>query len=160
MLEAALGFEDEDDEDEDDWETAGDDLDVGSVLNPPTPTQQGDRDALLDQGWSAAIPTPPPAPAPAPSSSATATPMIIVNLTKLTQGAVHNRSDPHSNNDPVRVSALRKEIEGDYDRYERDAEMIKEGVVVPAGGSVWVDAVRKLKQDHPGNFFLPIFKKS
>jgi len=85
-------------------------------------------------------------------------PMIIVDLTLLSEGAVHSRYDRNSVNDPAAASALRKRIEADYLRYARsEIAMVSDGTVVPCGSSVYRGALARLRDERPGHYFAPVF---
>ena len=144
----------------DDWDNAGDDFHSAETAPPPVKDGADGDDIGAgddDEDWSSKIPDDPEPPPPPLLSKIR--PLIIVNATKLTDGRLHCKHDPHSNSDPELASELRGKIEEEYDTYSNDASKISEGIVIPCGGSVWIDAVRKLKEENPGVFFLPVFKK-
>ena len=85
-------------------------------------------------------------------------PMIIVDLTQINPN-VHNKFDRNSVNDPEVASAMRKKIEDDYQNYASSYELLVNSTVVPCGSSVWRDALIQLRNDRPGHYFVPIFKK-
>ena len=93
-------------------------------------------------------------------AAATAPPtLFIVNVSKLTDGAVHNKHDKARNNNPGEVGRIRREIEADWEGFGKNGEHVSSGVVIPCGGSVWKDALAQLRDEHPGEFFLPVFKR-
>ena len=88
-------------------------------------------------------------------------PMIIVDITQINSN-IHSKFDRNSVNNPEEASKLRKKIECNYDVYATAAnayELISNGTVIPCGSSVWKDALIQLRNDRPGHYFVPIFKK-
>ena len=83
--------------------------------------------------------------------------MLLVNLTALSDGAIHNRFDKYSNNDPVAASAWRKKIEADFENYASDATLLANGTVRPCTKGVWTAAIAVLREEQPGNFFVPCY---
>lgn len=84
-------------------------------------------------------------------------PMLLVNLTVLSSGAIHNRNDPHSVNDPDKKRALSEVITAEFYRYKEDGKLITEGTIRPCAQSVWPAALAELRRDYPGQFWTPIF---
>ncbi|KAL3893916.1 MAG: hypothetical protein SGARI_007902 [Bacillariaceae sp.] len=82
--------------------------------------------------------------------------MIIVDLTQI-DANIHSKFDRNSVSDSAAASALRKKIEGDYDKYAKDATLITEGTVIPCGSSVWRGALMRLRDERQGHYFAPIF---
>ena len=89
-------------------------------------------------------------------------PMIIVDITQINSN-IHSKFDRNSVNNPEEASKLRKKIECNYDEYATATananELISNGTVIPCGSSVWKDALIQLRNDRPGHYFVPIFKK-
>ena len=105
-----------------------------------------------------AIPRAEEAPAPAPAPVVVDDkPLILVNFTKLSNGAIHNKFDPNACNDPEAKSALARKISADYARYAADAELIASGDVRASGTSCWRAALAELRVSRPGQFFAPVF---
>eukprot|EP00242_Pyramimonas_sp_CCMP2087_P006549 CAMPEP_0198213426 /NCGR_PEP_ID=MMETSP1445-20131203/28860_1 /TAXON_ID=36898 /ORGANISM="Pyramimonas sp., Strain CCMP2087" /LENGTH=155 /DNA_ID=CAMNT_0043888067 /DNA_START=125 /DNA_END=592 /DNA_ORIENTATION=- len=91
------------------------------------------------------------------SSPASDKPMILVDLTTLTDGAIHNKFDKNACNDPDAKRVLTRKIEAEYSKYENDMTLIAQGIVRPCGQCVWRDALAALRDEVPGHFFAPIF---
>ena len=89
-------------------------------------------------------------------------PMIIVDITQINSN-IHSKFDRNSVNNPEEASKLRKKFECNYDEYAtanaNANELISNGTVIPCGSSVWKDALIQLRNDRPGHYFVPIFKK-
>jgi hypothetical protein len=82
-------------------------------------------------------------------------PMILVDLTELTCGAIHSRFDAFSVNDPAAVAAWRHDNK--YVSLAKDTSLIAKGTVIPCGSSVWRTALSTLKRERPGHFITPVF---
>lgn len=87
-------------------------------------------------------------------------PVMIVDLTKITRGAVHCKFDRHAVNDAAVASAWRKRIEQAYDMYAKDLDLVGNGTILPCGMSVWKQALSRVRDERPGHFFAPIFPPS
>ena len=138
------------------WEDAASDDDAWAVNELP-PDTAAPAAPPTDDGaeWTSAVAA--PAPAPAPASVVNDKPLILVNFTKLSNGAIHNKFDPNACNDPEAKSALAKQISADYDRYASDASLIASGDVRASGSSCWRAALAELRKERPGEFFAPVF---
>ena len=141
----------EDADDEDDWAVTALPADDGAPAPPAAPVADGGDDEWLTKAKA-------PAPAPAPKKPpADDRPLILVNFTALSDGAIHNRNDPHACNDPEAKSALAKKIAADYARYAGDADLVARGVVRASGTSCWRAALAELRAAQPGQFWAPVF---
>ena len=137
------------------WEDAADDEDAWEVNELPADTAAPAAPPTDDGAeWTSAVAAPAPAPAPVVVDDK---PLILVNFTKLSNGAIHNRFDPNACNDPEAKSALAKQISADYERYAKDAALIASGDVRASGTSCWRAALAELRVSRPGQFFAPVF---
>mmetsp|Transcript_37648 Transcript_37648/g.67468 ORF Transcript_37648/g.67468 Transcript_37648/m.67468 type:complete len:167 (-) Transcript_37648:1452-1952(-) len=84
-------------------------------------------------------------------------PLLLVDLTVLSGGALHNKFDKASCNDADLKREWIRKVEADYTEYERNAELISAGTVRSCGASVWREALTQLRDDHPGHFWAPVF---
>ena len=137
------------------WEDAADDEDAWEVNELPADTAAPAPAPDDGAEWTSAVAAPAPAPV-----VVDAKPLILVNFTKLSNGAIHNRFDPNACNDPEAKSALAKQIVADYERYAKDAELIASGDVRASGTSCWRNALAELRKERPGQFFAPVFPPS
>ncbi|KAK3263158.1 hypothetical protein CYMTET_28022 [Cymbomonas tetramitiformis] len=87
-------------------------------------------------------------------------PLILVDLTALSDGKIHNKFDKFGCNDAEAKREYTRKIESDYQKYANDAKLISSGVVRPCGYSVWRPALAALRDEVPGHFFAPIFPPS
>ena len=140
------------------WEDAADDEDAWEVNELPADTAS--PAPVPDDGgdWTSAVAA--PAPAPAPATAVDDKPLILVNFTKLSNGAIHNKFDPNACNDPEAKSALAKQVSADYERYAKDAALLASGDVRASGTSCWRAALAELRVSRPGQFFAPVFPPS
>mmetsp|Transcript_14382 Transcript_14382/g.34812 ORF Transcript_14382/g.34812 Transcript_14382/m.34812 type:complete len:150 (+) Transcript_14382:26-475(+) len=83
-------------------------------------------------------------------------PMIIVDITQLDDN-VHSKFDRNSVNNADAASAWRRKIEGSYEKYAKDTQLLENGTVIPCGSSVWRDALVRLRDDRKGHYFCPVF---
>ena len=139
------------------WEDAADDEDAWEVNELPADTAAPAPPTDDGAEWTSAVAAPAPAPAPVVVDDK---PLILVNFTKLSNGAIHNRFDPNACNDPEAKSALAKQISADYERYAKDAALIASGDVRASGTSCWRAALAELRKERPGQFFAPVFPPS
>ena len=136
------------------WEDAADDDDAWEVNELPADTAAPAPPTDDGAEWTSAVAAPAPAPAPVVVDDK---PLILVNFTKLSNGAIHNRFDPNACNDPEAKSALAKQISAEYQRYASDASLIASGDVRASGTSCWRAALAELRVSRPGQFFAPVF---
>ena len=137
------------------WEDAASDDDAWEVNELPADTATPAAPPTDDGAeWTSAVAAPAPAPAPVVVDDK---PLILVNFTKLSNGAIHNKFDPNACNDPEAKSALAKQVSADYARYATDAALIASGDVRASGTSCWRAALAELRVSRPGQFFAPVF---
>ena len=91
------------------------------------------------------------------SSSEEGHPMILVNLTFLSDGAIHSKFDANSVNDPEAVKQWRRKIEANYHNYANRAELLANRTIIPCGSSVWRPALVTLRNEGKGHYYCPIF---
>jgi len=159
---------------EDEWDAVGDDIEA---LSPPPrpPTEPSSSSAAIensekpsgdddDDNWMAPAATTKEEKIDAAGDGCTieddgggGEPMILVDLTCLSDSKVHNRNDANSVNDPELASTWRRKIEREYGTYSTDTGLLASGVVVPCGSSVWKDAVAQLRRSNKGHYYVPIF---
>jgi hypothetical protein len=84
-------------------------------------------------------------------------PMILVDMTALSEGAIHSKFDRNSVNDSVAASSLRRKIEEGYLAYAKNGSLVADGTVIPCGTSVWREALVQLRDERAGHYFAPIF---
>eukprot|EP00873_Tetraselmis_striata_P019717 jgi/Tetstr1/439981/TSEL_003047.t1 len=127
------------------------DLGVGAgeegweVQRPPPPQQQ--PMASMASGKSGS----------GPRQTVDDKPLLLVDLTALSDGALHNRFDKAGCNDADLKRQWIRKIEADYAKFELDTALISSGVVRSCGSSVWRDALVELRDAHPGHFWAPVF---
>lgn len=149
------------DDDSDDWAT--EDL-------PPLPKASGAsssdargvaaEDAEDDMYWEVEKNTQPPTGAedhqpPKKEQEEEGHPMLLVDMTILSNGEIHSKFDPNAVNDPVAVKKLRNEI--DFATYASDATLLANRTVVPCGSTVWRAALVSLRKETSGHYWCPIF---
>jgi hypothetical protein len=83
--------------------------------------------------------------------------MLLVDLTVLSSGAIHNKHDAHSVNDPEKKKVLTNSITAEFARYFNDGKLLAAGTIKPCAQSVWPAALAELRRDFPGHFWAPIF---
>jgi hypothetical protein len=84
-------------------------------------------------------------------------PMILVDMTALSEGVIHSKFDRNSVNDSVAASNLRRKIEEDYTTYAKNGSLVADGTVIPCGTTVWREALVQLRDERAGHYFAPIF---
>ena len=146
------------------------DFDTSKTATATTCTQQDngvvEENNDLDNGWETKIETKPLSPPPTVTTTKTnvvsndandGETMIIINMTKLSNGKIHSRYDPNGVNDMDSVKVLRKQIELHYLEYYQNMEYICDRIVIPCGSSVWKDSLSTLRKEYVGDYFCPIF---
>jgi hypothetical protein len=84
-------------------------------------------------------------------------PMILVDMTALSEGAIHSKFDRNSVNDSVAASSLRRKVEEGYTAYAKNGSLVADGTVIPCGTTVWREALVQLRDERAGHYFAPIF---
>lgn len=156
-----------DTEDSDDWAT--DELPEFPNSNSNTQQPADHKPPQADdEGWARKLPPPVAvvmesiAAIPDDQSVNQGEPMIIVDMTALTEGdhslpEIHSKFDANSVNDPAAVKKLRMAIEEKYEKYAKNADLIAVRTVIPCGSTVWRPALASLRLERPGHYFCPIF---
>jgi len=165
------------DDDSDEW--AVDDLPDLPLIATAAAEKDGGRQGADDpddddEGWECKLPPPSAAAQQATKASNKTSnsekveqqggggggnPMIIVDMTQLSRGAIHSKFDANAVNDPVAVKKLRLKIEKEYTASytKNNADLLADGTVIPCGSSVWRPALERLRRERPGHYFCPIF---
>ena len=140
--------------DDDEFESPDFGSAASEVIDAPTKAQSV---AIEDDEFLEARKPLPPAPAPAPVIEDTRPPMMLVDMTALSDNKIHNRFDKHGVNDIDAKQALSATINADYVKYRDDAALIARGVVRTCAQSVWREALAALRDEHEGHYWAPIF---
>ena len=130
----------------DEWGEADLDLSSAAVAAEEKPSSNTDEDY-----WKAE-PRPPTQESTPPEPGE---PMILVDLTQLTNDQIHSRFDRNSVNDPEAVSKWRKKLI--WSEYAQNAALLADGTVIPCGTSVWKQALVQLRNERSGHYFVPVF---
>ena len=131
------------------------------IPSQPNAGQQAKEDEIEDGNWDVAIERKEPKADSTTQSEPHASlgePMIIVDVTQLDE-KVHSKFDRNSVNDAGAASAWRKRIEGSFEKYAKNTQLLENGTVIPCGSSVWRDALVRLRDERDGHYFCPIFPK-
>jgi hypothetical protein len=83
--------------------------------------------------------------------------LILVDLTALSNGKIHNKFDKYSVNDQDAKKAMCHEITSNYDSYANNSELIMNQTVRHCSEIVWKDALESLRNQHKGHYWFPIF---
>ena len=83
--------------------------------------------------------------------------LILVDLTVLSCGKVHNKFDKFSVNDNDAKAKLCERIASNYDEYYHNSKLIMEQTVRHCSDTVWRDALQSLRNDYPGHYWFPFF---
>jgi hypothetical protein len=84
-------------------------------------------------------------------------PLLLIDFTRLSSGAVHNKFDINGVNDPDKKKEMTTMCTTNFVFYRDNVEMIENGIVRSCGQSVWRDALAELRRENPGHFWAPIF---
>lgn len=83
--------------------------------------------------------------------------LILVDLTVLSLGKIHNKFDKFSVNDNDAKVKLCEKIASNYDEYFHNSKLIMEQTVRHCSDTVWRDALQSLRNDHKGHYWFPFF---
>jgi hypothetical protein len=84
-------------------------------------------------------------------------PLLLIDLTVLSKGRLHNKHDPSSCNDSDEKRKWTKLCTKHFQKYRDDITLIQAGTVRSCGQTVWRDALAQLRAEYPGHFWAPIF---
>ena len=157
------------DSDSDEWGDVGDDLDIDAKLaesmaakanvtddNDGKHKSADDEDFWKVEPKETEPPTKPETTKKETKSGGEGEPMIIVDITQLDSN-IHSKFDRNSVNDVEGASKLRKSIESNYQKYKTDSNLIANGTIIPCGSSGYRDALKRLRDERQGHYFVPIF---
>jgi hypothetical protein len=147
-----------DSESSDEWAT--EELPVVGVRAVGVEAPKTSTDELGNEEWLSKIVEQTPASSQKDDDVGRGQPMIIVDMTVLSNEAIHCRHDKNSVNDPTQVSKLRKKIHENYVNYAKNIELLANKTVIPCGSSVYRQALVSLRKEKPGHYFCPIFPPS
>lgn len=83
--------------------------------------------------------------------------LILIDLTSLSKGAIHNKFDRHSVNDLDAKRKMCLEISSNYDKYFNNSELIMNQTVRHCSENVWKDALESLRSEYKGHYWCPFF---
>ena len=83
--------------------------------------------------------------------------LILVDLTVLTSGKVHNKFDKFSVNDQDAKKKICDEIASHYNDYANNSQLIMDQTVRHCSGGVWKEALESLRNQYKGHYWFPFF---
>jgi hypothetical protein len=83
--------------------------------------------------------------------------LILVNLTILSSGKIHNKFDKFSVNDQDAKKIMCNEISSHYSDYANNSKLIMEQTVRHCSDTVWKEALETLREEHKGHYWFPFF---
>lgn len=83
--------------------------------------------------------------------------LILVDLTVLTTGKVHNKFDKFSVNDQDAKKKICDEIASHYNDYANNSQLIMDQTVRHCSGGVWKEALESLRNQYKGHYWFPFF---
>ena len=167
-----MASNDDSDDDSDDWGAEELDLSALNVKDDDKEDKKPNDNDDDDEYWDKAPSQPPPQEEEKQTKNNTqktttttsksktnddSHPMIIIDMTEISDGKIHNKHDRNSVNDSEAVSKLRKQIESKYETYAKDSSLLSSSVVIPCSSNVYRDALLRLRDEKPGHYFAPIF---
>ena len=84
--------------------------------------------------------------------------VLLVNLTALSDGALHNRFDKYACSDPEAKRALSRKISASFDAYLANSDLKARGIVHISSKAAWKASLAELRDANEGTFFCPIFR--
>lgn len=83
--------------------------------------------------------------------------LILVDLTVLSSGKIHNKFDKFSVNDQDAKKKMCDEISSHYDDYANNSKLIMEQTVRHCSDTVWREALETLRDEYKGHYWFPFF---
>ena len=83
--------------------------------------------------------------------------LILIDLTVLTSGKVHNKFDKFSVNDHDAKKKICDEIASHYYDYANNSKLIMDQTVRHCSGGVWKEALESLRNQYTGHYWFPFF---
>jgi hypothetical protein len=83
--------------------------------------------------------------------------LILVDLTVLSSGKIHNKFDKFSVNDQDAKKIICNEISSHYSEYANNSKLIMEQTVRHCSDTVWKEALETLREEHKGHYWFPFF---
>ena len=83
--------------------------------------------------------------------------LILVNLTSLSDGKIHNRFDKYSVNDQEAKKRMCIEISANFHSYANNSALIMNQTVRHCSEIVWKDALESLRSQYEGQYWYPFF---
>ena len=83
--------------------------------------------------------------------------LILVDLTVLSSGKIHNRFDKFSVNDQDAKKKICDEKALHYDDYANNSKLIMDQTVRHCSGGVWKEALESLRNQYKGHYWFPFF---
>lgn len=83
--------------------------------------------------------------------------LILVDLTVLSNGKIHNKFDKYSVNDQDAKKLLCDKISKEYNDYANNSKLIMDQTVRHCSELVWRDALESLRTQYKGHYWFPFF---
>lgn len=83
--------------------------------------------------------------------------LILVDLTVLSSGKIHNKFDKFSVNDQDAKKIMCDEISSHYSDYANNSKLIMEQTVRHCSDTVWREALETLRDEYKGHYWFPFF---
>mmetsp|Transcript_7521 Transcript_7521/g.7591 ORF Transcript_7521/g.7591 Transcript_7521/m.7591 type:complete len:159 (-) Transcript_7521:103-579(-) len=151
-----------DDEDMEDWETT--DLDLPSIsVSSHTDTCAKSDVAKEESEWDIDIPSDIKTDSVALKKDLKDVVekenviLILVDLTVLSNGNIHNKFDKFSVNDQDAKKKLCDKISKEYKDYANNSKLIMDQTVRHCSELVWRDALESLRTEFKGHYWFPFF---
>lgn len=83
--------------------------------------------------------------------------LILVDLTVLSSGKIHNKFDKFSVNDQDAKKIICDDISSRYWDYANNSKLIMEQTVRHCSDTVWKEALETLRDEYKGHYWFPFF---